>query len=77
MLAAPQKTCRALELVTEKGALMWLTVTIVPLQEMGFTVSKREFCDALKLHYDWPIDDLPFSCVCGEVFTVDHAVIGR
>lgn len=56
---------------------MWLTVTIVPLQEMGFTVSKREFCDALKLHYDWPIDDLPFSCVCGEVFTVDHAVIGR
>ena len=70
---APQKTRRALELATEKGASVWLTV--LPLQELGFTLNKREFRDAIKLRYDWPIDDLPSTCVCGEVFTIDHAMI--
>ena len=30
---------------------------------MSFDLSKREFRDALRLRYDWPIPDSP--CVCG------------
>ena len=70
---APKKTRRSLNLATEKGSSMWLTV--LPLQELGFNLNKTQFCDVIKLRYDWPIDDIPSTCVCGEVFTVDHAMI--
>ena len=63
---ASQKTRRALQLVAEKGAFVWLT--ILPLQELGFTLNKREFRDAIKLRYDWPIDDIPSTYVCGRVY---------
>ena len=52
---------------------MWLTVP--PLREMGFNLNKREFHDAIKLRYDWQIDDSPSICVSGKVFTVDHAMV--
>ena len=42
---------------------------------MGFNLNKREFRDAIKLRYDWPVDDIPSPCVCGDAFTVDHAMI--
>ena len=38
-------------------------------------LSKREFRDALRLRYDWPIPDSPSVCVCGCSFTVDHALM--
>ena len=63
---ASQKTRRALQLVAEKGAFVWLTV--LPLQELGFTLNKREFRDTIKLRYDWPIDDIPSTYVCGRVY---------
>ena len=69
----PHKIKRALELAQEKGVSVWLTV--LPLQEQGFNLSKREFRDAVKLRYDCPFDDIPSVCVCGENFTVDHAMI--
>ena len=69
----PRKIKRALELAQEKGSSVWLTV--LPLQEQGFNLSKREFFDAVKLRYDWPFDDIPTVCACGENFTVDHAMI--
>ena len=67
---APRKTKRAL--VQERGSSVWLTV--LPLQEQGFNLSKREYRDAVKLRYDWPFDDIPSICACGENFTVDHAM---
>ena len=70
---APQKVQRALDLAAEKGSSVWLTV--LPLREMGFNLNKREFRDAIKLRYDWPVDDIPSTCVCGDIFTVDHAMI--
>jgi hypothetical protein len=73
--SAPRKTQRALELAQEKGSSVWLTV--LPLKEQGFDLSKREFRDAVKLRYDWPFDDIPSTCVCGETFTIDHAMICR
>lgn len=47
------KTQRAVELASENGASNWLTV--IPIDEMGFTLNKGEFRDALKLRYDWEI----------------------
>ena len=70
---APQKVQRALDLAAEKRSSVWLTV--LPLREMGFNLNKREFRDAIKLRYDWPVDDIPSTCVCGDAFTVDHAMI--
>ena len=70
---APQKVQRALDLAAEKGSSVWLT--ILPLREMGFNLNKREFRDAIKLRYDWPVDDILSTCVCGDAFTVDHAML--
>ena len=52
---------------------MWLTS--LPLKEMGFNLNKKEFSDGLSLRYDWPITDIPSTCLCGEPFTIDHAMI--
>ena len=70
---ALQKTQRALDLATGKGSSMWLTS--LPLKEMGFNLNKREFRDGLSLRYDWSITDIPYTCLCGEPFTIDHAMI--
>ena len=42
---------------------------------MDFDLNKREFRDAVRLRYDWPIPDNPSVCVCGSMFTVHHAMI--
>ena len=49
----PEKTARAVDLATQKGASTWLTV--LPIKEMNFDLHKREFRDAVKLRYDWQI----------------------
>ena len=56
---APQKVQLTLDLAAEKGSSVWLTV----LREMVFNLNKREFRDAIKLRYDWPVDDIPSTCV--------------
>ena len=55
------KTQRTVELASEKGASKWLTV--IPIDEMGFTLNKGEFRDALKLRSDWEIANKPSICV--------------
>ena len=70
---APQKVQRALDLAAEKESSVWLTV--LALREMGLNLNKREFRDAIKLRYDWPVDDIPSSCLSGYIFTVDNAMI--
>ena len=42
-----------------------------------FNLNKREFRDAIKRRYDWEIADLPAMCTCGDLFTVDHAMVCR
>ena len=66
---------RMIELASEKGASSWLTV--IPMSEMDFILNKREFRDALKLRYDWPIKDNPTKCACGDLFNIHHAMICR
>ena len=72
-VSLPVRTQRAVDLACEKGASSWLTT--IPLKDLNFDLSKREFRDALRLRYDWPIPDSPSVCVCGCSFTVDHAMI--
>ena len=75
METSPRKTQRALDLVAEKGSSVWLTVP--PLQDLGFNynLNKGEFRDAVKLRFDWPVEDIPSTCACGEAYTVDHFMI--
>ena len=57
---APQKTRYAQDLATENGC-MWLMS--LPLKEMRFNLKKREFRDGLSLCYDWPIAEIPSTCL--------------
>ena len=61
-----------MELGTEKGASTCLTA--LPLQEHGFTLNKQEFQDALCLRYGWQLKNLPSHCVCGSMFSTNHAM---
>ena len=69
------RSMRAVELASEKGASSWLTV--IPMKDLGYNLSKREFRDAIKIRYGWEISDLPKTCACGDFFDVDHAMICR
>ena len=64
---------RRLELLSAKGASSWLTV--LPLKEHGFLLSRRDFRDALALRYDWQLESVPVNCVCGVAFSADHAMV--
>lgn len=55
-----------LDLVVEKGLLVWLIVFF--LWEVSFNFNKWEFCDVIKVCCDWLVDDIFFVCVCGGNF---------
>ncbi len=61
-----------MDLAKEKGASTWLTAT--PLVEHGFALHKGAFQDALALRYGWTPADMPSTCVCGNNFSVEHAM---
>ena len=67
----PAELQRARELACLKSASSWLTV--LPLDEYGFSLHKGDFRDAVCLCYGWPLPHLPMECVCGTSFTVEHA----
>ena len=71
----PGKTERAVELALDKEASNWLTV--IPGKEMSFNLNKKEFRDAINLRFDWEITDIPAIFICGDLFTVDHAMVCR
>ena len=62
----------AMDLAQEKGASSWLTA--LPLEEHGFTLHKSAFRDALALRYGWVPSHIPSHCVCGQSFSVQHAL---
>ena len=68
----PKDTLRVLEQTNQPGASNWLSV--LPLQEHGFVLNKREFRDALSLRYNLPIKGLPSQYPCGQKFNVTHAM---
>ena len=63
---------RTNEITQESGASNWLTT--LPLEEKGYSLSKREFWDAVHLRYLWPLPRLPSKCACGGNFDITHAL---
>ena len=63
-----------ISLSSERGALSWLSS--LPIQEYGFALPKGTgaFWDALYLRYGWLPSVLTVHCVCGQGFSVDHAL---
>ena len=44
-------------------------------KEHGFALHKGAFQDALYLYYGWLPSELLVHCVCGQGFSIDHALI--
>ena len=63
---------RILSLASEKGASAWLTC--LPIEEFGFSLHRRAFLDSLALRYGWSLSNTPLSCVCGNSFSISHAL---
>ncbi|XP_062507224.1 uncharacterized protein LOC134183654, partial [Corticium candelabrum] len=70
---ASSSLARSFELASEKGASSWLTVH--PIEEHGFHLSKGDFRDALCLRYGWKLSHIPYQCECGESFNIDHSMV--
>ena len=60
------------EIAGEKGVSTWLTA--YPAQENGTVLNKSDFRDAICVRYDFPIGDLPTTCVCGADMSLGHAM---
>lgn len=67
----PSELQCAREFACLKGASSWLSV--LPLDEHGFSLHKGDFRDAVCLRYGWSLSYLPTECVCGVSFSVEHA----
>jgi len=63
---------RTLSLASEKGASSWLSA--LPVEKHGFALHKAAFRDALCLCYGWLPSGLSTNCVCGQGFSVEHAM---
>ena len=61
-----------LSIAGEKGVSSWLTSD--PALDEGTTLNKSDFRDAICLRYGFPLDGIPLTCVCGQAFSVDHAM---
>lgn len=63
---------RNIDQIREKGASSWLSV--LPIKDQGFNLTKQEFHDALALRYNTRIKNLPSKCPCGAPFDSNHAM---
>ena len=63
---------RNISLASEKGDSMWLTCLLI--EEFGFSLHWRAFLDTLALRHGWSLLNTPLSCVCGNSFSVGHAL---
>ena len=65
---------RGNDLAQQKGASAWLNA--LPIKVEGYSLTKREFFDAISLRYRWPIKRLPSNCDCSKKvkFEPDHAM---
>lgn len=64
---------RCVDLAKEKGASSWLSV--LPLDDHGFSLHKGAFRDAICLRYGWSLPNTPTKCCCGSAFSPNHAMI--
>ena len=55
-----------------KSAASWLT--ILPIEEHGFTQHRRTFRVATSLRYSWPPAHIPVSCAYESFLSIQHAL---
>ena len=67
------KSKRLLKCAQEKGASAWLAA--LPIKNLGYSVNKQEFRDAICLRYGWKVKDMPVHCACGDANSIDHVMI--
>ncbi len=70
LLTEEQK--RYFKAAAEKGASSWLST--LPLKQVGYTLNKQEFRDALRLRYGMSIQDMPKFCACGKTNSINHTL---
>ena len=63
------------DLNREEGASIWLTTA--PLKDEGYSVSKQEFWDLIRIRYGWYLKRIPEFCECGNKFDIWQEVSGR
>ena len=51
-----------------------IIIIIIIIVDQGLVLNKQKFRDSLRLRYNMPPSDLPNKCVCGEKYTVCHAL---
>ena len=64
---------RSLDIASEKGASIWLNT--LPIKDLGFSLNKQEFCDAISLRYNFKIIGTSSLCACGKANSIDHALV--
>ncbi len=68
----PAPLQRAMDLAQAKRASSWLTP--LPIEELGFSLHKGAFWDALALRYGWSPLNMPAHCACGVSFSIQHVL---
>ena len=63
---------KANDIATSDGTSIWLSS--LPLKHERFSLTKREFFDAVSLRYGWELTRLPHECAFKAKYTIDHAL---
>ena len=66
---------RSINLASEKGASIWLNT--LPIKNLGYSLNKQEFIDAIALRYNFRIKGMASHCACGSKNSLDHTLICR
>ena len=61
-----------MDISTQTGVSHWLT--LLPITEFGFELSKQQIWDSIRLRFGWEISNLPTSCPCGSEFDIQHSM---
>ena len=72
----PTKKIRLNKINQEKGASTWRCtwLSTQPLKEEGYSLSKQEFWNLVKIRYGWPLASLPNLCSCGAKYGLQHSL---
>ena len=49
-------------------------MTVLPIEEHVFTLTKNEFRDAIHLRYNKTLKGMPSQCPCGQNYDVTYAM---
>ena len=66
---------RSIDNASQKGASIWLNT--LPIKDLGFSLNKQMFCDAIALRYNLKIEGMAMRCACGAMNSLDHALVCR